>query len=40
LFDWLHDVTKGEDPLKPRLIKIAIAILVIYILFSIWGCFN
>jgi len=29
LFDWLHDVTKGEDPLRPWLTKIGIAIIVI-----------
>jgi hypothetical protein len=40
LFDWLHDVTKGEDTLMPRLIKIGIAIIVIGVLLSIWRNLN
>jgi hypothetical protein len=40
MFDWLNDVTKGEDSLRPRLTKIGIAILIIWVLLSIWSYLN
>jgi hypothetical protein len=36
LFDWLHDVTKGEDTLRPKLVKISIVIIVIIVLSIAW----
>ncbi len=40
LFDWLHDVRKGKDTIRPMLIKIGIAIIIIGVLLSIWNYFN
>jgi len=37
LFDWLHDVTKGEDTLKPILIRTVIVLIVTIILWNIWS---
>ncbi len=36
LFDWFHDVTKGEDTLRPKLVKISIVIIVIIVLSIAW----
>jgi len=36
LFDWLHDVTKGEDTLRPKLVKLSIVIIVIIVLSIAW----
>ncbi len=36
LFDWLHDVNKGEDTLRPKLVKISIVIIVIIVLSIVW----
>jgi hypothetical protein len=36
LFDWLHDVTKGEDTLRPKLVKVSLIIFV-FIVLSIAG---
>jgi hypothetical protein len=36
MFDWLHDGTKGEDTLRPKLVKISIVIIVIIALSIAW----
>ncbi len=37
IFDWLHDVTKGEDTLRPKFIRVLIILVVIGILCSLWN---
>jgi len=37
LFDWLHDETKGEDTLRPKLVKVSIVIIVFIVLPILWG---
>ena len=36
LFDWLHDVTKDEDTLRPKLVKVSIVIIVFIVLSIVW----
>ena len=37
MFDWFHDVTKGEDTLRPKLVKVSIVIIVFIVLSIAWG---
>jgi len=37
IFDWLHDVTKGEDTLRPKLVKGSIVFIIFIVLSIVWG---
>lgn len=36
-FDWLHDASKGEDTLRPKMVKVSIVIIVFIVLSILWS---
>ena len=36
-FDWLHDVSKGEDTFRPKMVIVSIVIIVFIILSIVWS---
>lgn len=37
IFDWLHDVSKGEDTFRPKMVKVSIVIILFIILSIVWS---
>ena len=40
IFDWLHDVSKGEDTFRPKMVKVSIVIILFAIMSALWSLFR